>query len=122
MIVAGFGFNSRATTESLEQALAATGYDGPIHMLACPHDKAMSDVISGVARPRGVLINAVYPKKLQAALTRTQSTISRLLRRTGSVAEAAALSAAGPGATLIVTRKISDDRMATCAIAKGPDA
>jgi len=36
-----------------------------------------------------------------------------------SVAEAAALAAAGPGARLVGTRVISDDRLATAAIAEG---
>ena len=119
MIVAGFGFSTRATARSLEDALRATGYDGPITVVACPDDKALSDVMSDVARPRGVLINAVLPHKLEQAQTQTQSILSRLMRRTGSVAEAAALAAAGPGARLLHPRAVSDDRLATCAIAQG---
>ena len=37
--------------------------------------------------------------------------------RAGSVAEAAALAAAGPGARLLAPRMISADRMASCALA-----
>ncbi|WP_299688481.1 cobalamin biosynthesis protein [uncultured Tateyamaria sp.] len=119
MIVAGFGFSTRATAQSLEEALRATGYVGPLDMVACPDDKALSDVMSDIARPRGLMINAVRPGKLEQAQTRTQSVISRLMRRTGSVAEAAALAAAGPDARLLHPRAISDDRLATCAIAQG---
>ena len=36
------------------------------------------------------------------------------------VAEACALKAAGPGAILLTPRVTSADRLATCAIAKGP--
>ena len=39
----------------------------------------------------------------------------------GSLAEAAALAAAGPGATLVVNRIISSDGMATCAIAQSKE-
>ncbi len=119
MIVAGFGFTTRATASSLEQALAATGYKGPIDLLACPDDKALSNAMLDFAKSRRILINAVLPSKLQRAQTQTQSTLSRLLRQTGSVAEAAAIAAAGPNARLLITRRISDDGMATCAIAHG---
>jgi cobalt-precorrin 5A hydrolase len=54
--------------------------------------------------------------------TVTQSGASHRARRTGSVAEAAALVAAGPGATLLGARAVSGDRMATCALAEGPGA
>ncbi|ENO84722.1 hypothetical protein C666_16775, partial [Thauera linaloolentis 47Lol = DSM 12138] len=40
-------------------------------------------------------------------------------RGCGSVAEAAALAAAGQGARLLAIRHISPDRSATCAIAQG---
>ncbi|MEM8653129.1 MAG: cobalamin biosynthesis protein [Pseudomonadota bacterium] len=121
MIVAGFGFTSRATPDSLAQALAATGYDGPLDRLAAPNDKAAQPVFLDFARARGLSIIAVQPGPLEQARTETQSSISRLMRRTGSVAEAAAIAGAGDRSTLIAARHISDDRMATCAIAKGPD-
>ncbi|MEL7166094.1 MAG: cobalamin biosynthesis protein [Pseudomonadota bacterium] len=121
VVVAGFGFTSQATADSLRNALAKTGMAEDITLLATPADKAMQDAILAISKDRRLLIKAIYPSKLEAARTRTQSRISRLMRRTGSVAEAAALAAIGPRATLVVTRQISDDRMATCAIAKGPD-
>ncbi|WP_333999341.1 cobalamin biosynthesis protein [Sphingomonas aurantiaca] len=62
---------------------------------------------------------AVSPGTLQRATTPTQSVASLAARRAGSVAEASALAAAGPGAQLLATRHISPDRMATCAIAQG---
>ncbi|WP_299043205.1 cobalamin biosynthesis protein [uncultured Tateyamaria sp.] len=121
MIVAGFGFTSRATVDSLSQALAATGYDGPIGKIATAHDKVAHPAILDLARTHGWRIEAVPPSALEAAMTETQSLTSRLTRRTGSVAEASALAGAGKDPTLIVTRQISHDRMATCAIAEGPD-
>lgn len=121
MIVAGFGFTTAASADSLTNALAKTGHADQITMLATPADKAMAECILALSKDHRLLIKAIYPSKLQAAQTQTHSAISRLLRRTGSVAEAAALAAAGPGAKLIAPRYISDDRMATCAIAQGPD-
>ncbi|MHA6346914.1 cobalamin biosynthesis protein, partial [Roseivivax sp. CAU 1761] len=41
---------------------------------------------------------------------------------TGSVAEAAALAAAGPGARLLGPRAVSPDGCATCALAQGKEA
>ncbi|MEX0365317.1 MAG: cobalamin biosynthesis protein [Ruegeria sp.] len=121
MIVAGFGFTSQATSDSLRDALAKTGVGGNVTLLATPADKAMQDAILALSKEHRLLIKAIYPSKLEAARTQTQSRLSRLLRKTGSVAEAAALAAAGTGGSLVVTRQISDDRMATCAIAEGPD-
>lgn len=121
MIIAGFGFTTRATLESLQQALEATGYADQVTMLATPSDKAAQSVMLDLARARKLPINAVSASNIAAAKAHTQSLISRVMRNTGSVAEAAALAAADPGATLLVTRQISADRMATCAIAKGAD-
>ena len=121
MIVAGFGFTSRASAHSLEDAFRATGHDGPLDAIAVPDDKAAQPALLDVARARSCPIRAIQPDALEQAQTETQSFVSRMMRGTGSVAEAAALAAAGPGATLIATRQISQDRMATCAIARGPD-
>ncbi|APX13831.1 cobalamin biosynthesis protein [Tateyamaria omphalii] len=121
MIVAGFGFTSRATAQSLTEALRATGYDGPLDHIATPHDKVAHPAMLDFASARGLGIMAVQPGPLAEACTETQSRHSREARHTGSVAEAAALAAARPGAKLIVSRQVSHDRMATCAIAQGPD-
>ena len=75
------------------------------------------------ATSRDLPIIAIPADKLEASDTQTQSVISRLTRRTGSVAEAAAMACAtahaGANATLLTPRKISNDRTTTCAIAKG---
>ncbi|MEL7091200.1 MAG: cobalamin biosynthesis protein [Pseudomonadota bacterium] len=120
MIVAGFGFTSQATSDSLLSALAKTGMAADITLLATPADKATQAPIRALATDH-LPIKPITPERLEKAQTQTQSPISQAARRTGSVAEAAALAAAGPQGTLVVTRQISDDRMATCAIAKGPD-
>ncbi|WP_299153322.1 cobalamin biosynthesis protein [uncultured Tateyamaria sp.] len=121
MIVAGFGFTTSASADSLRQALHATGYVGVPDHLATAQDKAGTPTFRQFAESLPCHIIAVPVQKLTAMTTQTQSAHSHTTRNTGSVAEAAALAAAGPGATLICARVISPDRKATCAIAKGPD-
>ncbi|SFH44278.1 cobalt-precorrin 5A hydrolase [Palleronia marisminoris] len=113
MIVAGFGFRRAATVESLADALAAT--DGTPDALATAADKAQA--LAPLAKRLGLPVHAVPPDALTAARTQTDSAASRTHRNTGSVAEAAALAAAGPGARLLSPRVVSADRMATCALA-----
>lgn len=118
MIVAGFGFRSGASPSSLADALAlACRRVGAIDALAAPADKL--GLLEPMARERGLTIIPVAPDALAAACTFTQSPVSLAVRGTGSVAEASALAAAGSGACLLVSRCISSDRMATCAIAQG---
>lgn len=119
MIVAGFGFTSSATADSLEQAFRATGYDGAPDQLATAADKARAPIMLELSSAFGTPVTAIQPCELEQMQTKTQSLTSQQMRRTGSVAEAAALAAAGPGARLITPRQISADRLATCAIAIG---
>ena len=119
MIVAGFGFNSQASAASLADAFEATGRSAQVSVLATAYDKAASAAILDFAKSRNLPVMAVPAQELEAVCTQTQSATSIQERSTGSVAEAAALAAAGIGATLLCHRHISDDRTATCAIAIG---
>lgn len=119
MIVAGFGFRASANTASLADALAQTGWTGMIDALATAADKTDARCLRDFAAGRAVIVG-VDAVALAAAPVRTHSSRSLQQRGTGSLCEAAALAAAGPGARLIATRCISDDRLATCAIAEGP--
>lgn len=110
MIVAGFGFRSSASPESLRAAYTAAG--GGAAVLAAPADKA-----SRLSEMMGREVVPVTAEALEAQKTLTRSAASRAARRTGSVAEASALAAAGPGARLLGPRAVSPDRMATCALA-----
>jgi cobalt-precorrin 5A hydrolase len=121
VIVAGFGFRGEATADSLRDALARAG-GGPIGALATARDKAVSPAFRALARGLGVPVRAIDPAALARQETRTQSAPSLAARGIGSVAEAAALAAAGPGARLLGVRSISADGMATCALAEGNDA
>ena len=119
MIVAGFGFRKGASDDSLADALAqAVAQTGGAHApaaFATLTDKA--EGLHGFATARHVPLISVDPGKAAAQTTLTRSEASQTHRSTGSVAEATALAAAGPGARLTGPRSISTDRMATCAIA-----
>ena len=117
MIVAGFGMRADVTEASLQDALDQTGYAPDA--IATVADKAGFDAFQAFALNQNLPIQKVSQHSLDQAQTQTQtqSQASLYHRGTGSVAEAAALIAAGSGATLVSMRKISNDRLATCAIA-----
>ncbi|WP_294352686.1 cobalamin biosynthesis protein [uncultured Sphingomonas sp.] len=114
MIVAGFGCRAGATTDAFAAALAATGVSY-VDRLAVPVDRAA--LLDAFAHEYGVPLMVISPDKLSGIATPTQSPTSLAARGTGSVAEATALVAAGAGARVTVTRRISPDRSVTCAIA-----
>ncbi len=117
MIVAGFGFRAIATTDSLRDALKATGHELPA-LLAAPADKAYAACIQQLAQELGLSVFPVAETLLRAMQTPTQSPRALEHRATGSVAEACALAAAGDTPVLLCHRIISHDHRATCAIAR----
>ncbi len=119
MRVAGFGFRSAATAASLRDALdrAGGGADG----LATSADKAATPVFRGFAGEMRLPVLAVAPESLADQPTITHSARVAARFGTGSLAEAAALIAAGPGARLLGPRAISGDGLATAAIAERID-
>jgi cobalt-precorrin 5A hydrolase len=116
VIVAGFGFRASATVESLADAYARAGGDAAC--LATATDKAEAPAMVALARRLSLPLRGIAAADLAAQETATLSDHSQNQRQTGSVAEAAALAAAGPGSRLIAPRAISADRMATCALAQ----
>ncbi|MCG2666776.1 cobalamin biosynthesis protein [Bradyrhizobium sp. GCM10023182] len=119
MKVAGLGFKKEATLASLREALVAAGGPGGLAAVATISDKADAEVLKQLAHECGVPIKAVPADVLASIETPTQSKRIAETFGTGSVAEAAALAAAGVRARLIATRAISQDRTATAAIAEG---
>lgn len=117
----GIGFRGAATVASLQDALdravAASGGAAP-DGLATEAAKSREPVFRSFAASCGMPGLGVAQADMAMVLTQTQS--PRVLDRfgTGSLAEAAALVAAGPDATLIVARVVSKDGMATAAIAE----
>lgn len=119
MKVAGLGFRKDVTLASLREALAAAGGPDGLAAVATVSDKADAEALKLFARECGVPIKAVPAETLARIATPTQSKLILEKFGTGSVAEAAALAAAGPRARLIAPRAVSQDRTATAAIAEG---
>lgn len=119
MKVAGLGFRQDVTLASLREALAAAGGADGLAAMATISDKADAEPLKQLARECGVPIKAIPADVLASVDTPTQSRLVTERFGTGSVAEAAALAAAGPCARLIATRAVSQDRTATAAIAEG---
>ncbi len=117
MRVAGFGFRDGAEIGALRAALAAAGGTG-ITAIASVAEKAGEPVLRALAAELGVKVIALPVNRLNGVETITQSPRMMLMFGTGSLAEAAALCAAGPGARLLGPRASSPDGMAMAAIAE----
>jgi cobalt-precorrin 5A hydrolase len=117
MIVAGFGFNSSATLGSLQDALAqAGGSEGVTHLATLA---AKVGGLDPLAKVLDLPVLAMEPERLRGIPTLTRSARVEALFGAGSIAEATALAAAGPGARLRGLRAVSADGTATVAIAEG---
>jgi cobalt-precorrin 5A hydrolase len=118
-VVAGIGFRHATAADEIlalvAQALATQ--PRPLGRLATAADRADEPAIRDVAAALGVPLIAVAAEALVAVDARIVTRSARLMatRGVGSVAEAAALAGAGPGATLILPRIASAG--ATCALA-----
>ncbi len=117
MKVAGLGFRRAATTESLRAALNAAGSTG-VGALATLADKAVAPALLRLAEELRVPVIPVAAAALAGVETLTQSPRLQARLHTGSLAEAAALIAAGPGSRLLGPRAMAPDGMATAAIAE----
>ena len=123
-LVAGFGFRDMASLNSLqdvfELALAKGGYEArAISGFAVPADKVQHQAFLAFAAASNKPIYAIDAGDIKATLTPTQSAVSLEKRAVGSVAEAAALAFFSEAAKVRVTRQISTDKCATCAIIEG---
>ena len=115
--VAGLGFRTMADVASLREALRLAGGAIGLSALATAEDKAGAPALSKLAAELGLPIIAVP----LAQITIQVATPSRNVpARYGahSLAEAAALAGAGPGARLTSSRTVADNKMATAAIAE----
>jgi cobalt-precorrin 5A hydrolase len=119
MKVAGFGFRRDVTVASLREALNAAGGAEGLAAVATVSDKAEADALMLLARELGLPIKGVPSDMLAEITTPTQSERINEAFGTGSLAEAAALAAAGRDARLVSARVVSKDRTATAAIAEG---
>lgn len=118
MIVAGFGFRSEVSLAALQDALArAGGALGVTHLATLA---AKAEGLDPLARALGLPVLALDPARVKGIRTLTHSDRVDAMFGTGSIAEAVALLAAGPGARLRGPRAVSADGTATAAIAEGP--
>ncbi len=115
MIVAGFGFRATATPASLRDALDRAAAGREVALFAAAEDRAPA-LAAALGRP----VTPVPAAALADQPTLTRSPAALAARRTGSLAEATALAAAGPGARLLGPRALSADRRAACALAESP--
>jgi len=122
MRVAGFGFRQEVTHTALKDAFekvcALSGGDA-VSVLATPERKSGHPALQALASELNLPVRAIDAETLSKISTRTHSDRVAALYGTGSVAEAAALAAAGAGARLVCARVISDDGTAVAAIAEG---
>ncbi|MCT4654992.1 MAG: cobalamin biosynthesis protein [Cohaesibacter sp.] len=123
MSILGIGYREQASEASLFEAIEAL----PVSILditaiATLEGKRGTPQIAHLAQNLQMPVFYITRTELAAQTTKTQSEQIQALFGTGSLCEAAALAAAGPGATLLASRSISKDRMATAAIAKGPNS
>lgn len=119
MRVAGIGFRGAAELASLREALLLAQGDGaPVEALVTEAAKARSPVFRALAQELGIPGLGVRVDDLREMITPTQSARIQDRFGTGSLCEAAALAAAGPGARLVAARVVAGDGMATAAIAE----
>ncbi len=119
MIVAGLGFRRNAPASALAEALALaiaqSGGRRPEALASVPKkaaDAAMTTLAAGLGLP-------VLAVDVAGCETPTQSPRVQGQFATGSLAEAAALRAAGPGARLLGARVASSCGRAVAALAEG---
>ena len=127
-LVVGLGLRAECDLASLQEALHAAleaarrqrGYPftlAHLSLLATPSDKTQHSAVQQLAAALQLPIAAIPLAQLAAQSAAGSS--AHVPQRYGnhSVAEAAALAAAGPGANLLGPRCVSPDRKATAAIA-----
>jgi cobalt-precorrin 5A hydrolase len=122
MIVAGIGCKRGTAAPEIEAAIyAALARAGlaltKLAAIATSADKGAEPGIAAAAAKLGLRIVPIEELELKAAGGRVTTRSERVLALTGvpSVAEAAALAAAGPSAQLVATRLVVG--AATCALA-----
>lgn len=116
MRVAGLGFRKGVSMESLKAALDLVGpFDAIATIAAKAHEPGLQSLINILQLP----FHAMSQEAIQTS-ERGGSALARLIYGTGSVAESAALAAAGPGARLVQAKRKTPDGMAVAAIAEVP--
>ncbi|QDL96946.1 cobalamin biosynthesis protein [Rhodopseudomonas palustris] len=121
-VVIGIGFRAAAPASAIIDVIETARRAANPHQpsaLATAADKADHSGLREAATTTALPILPIDATALEQATARitTSSAVVAHHRGVGSVCEAAALAAAGPTARLIVSRLISQDRLATAAVA-----
>ncbi len=117
MIVAGFGLRASASLACLREMLGELRVDA----LAVVADKAGHPALIALAQEMAKPLRAIALEDLAHARAQTLAPHQPSRYGNTSVAEAAALAAAGPEAVLLQTRITAKGGTATMALAQGPD-
>jgi cobalt-precorrin 5A hydrolase len=131
LIAAGIGCRKAISAMEVEAALQAalaaavqskTLVGGRLSLIAAPAVKGTEAGLIAAAAARGVPLRLIPQPMLEAANSRTltRSAQSLAAMNVNSVAEAAALAAAGPNARLLAPRVAVGP--VTCALAEGEDS
>jgi cobalt-precorrin 5A hydrolase len=127
MIVAGVGCRAGATAQEIDAAIAAALSKGgltkdALKLIASSSAKAAEQGLAAVASARGLRLKLIEQADLEAASGRAVTKSKRVQELMGvpSVAECAALAAAGASARIVVPRIAVGP--ATCALAMAGDA
>ncbi len=127
LIVAGIGFRRAISAAEIESAIVAALRlarldDAQLSRIATPAGKAVQPAIREAAAARGLPLICVSQCALEAASPRTltRSAYSMAAMNVHSVAESAALAAAGPDGRLLGPRTAVGP--VTCALAEGEAA
>lgn len=121
MRMMGIGFRASADLASLQDAMRLaleTAGSQKIDALVTEAAKSREKVFREFAQLLGLPGLGVTQSDLEQMITPTQSQRIQDKFGTGSLAEAAALVAAGPNARLLASRVVSGDGKATAAIAE----
>ena len=114
MRVTGLGFRRGVSAESLRAAIALVGLG---EALATAEDKVHEPGLVRLAQDLGLRVFGVARSDLQAQAVEGSTRVMAEYG-TGSVAEAAALAAAGPGARLVHSKRSGPDGRAVAALAE----
>lgn len=115
--IVGFGLRQSATIASLQDAFLKVAENLPVSAISTLTDKAMLPAFSEFSRLMGMPIILLDKKNLEGVKTQTRSELIEKKFGVGSVAEAVAIAAKEPFGQLYRKRQISEDELATAAVA-----
>lgn len=114
----GIGCRQQASMASLQDVLTQLDCkQGSFAAMATSLSRSTHSSLMKLAVELELPLLGISPELLAGQCTHTQSIRQQALFGTGSLAEAAALAAAGADGQLLVTRRVSADGMATAAVA-----